>query len=86
MEGTDLPFTVVQNRSIWRMIPRRLAYEFIPKRYHGEMKALVRAGADHHSMEYKPDYTFKRTWRIWKNHVGCYVRFRKYCVKPEENG
>ena len=85
LEGKDLPLTVVKNRSIWRMIPRRLAYEFIPKRYHGEMKALFRAGADHHSMEYRPDYTLKRVWRIWKNHIGNYVRFRKYCKKPDKN-
>ena len=83
VEGRDLPLTVVKNRSIWRMIPRRLAYRFIPKNYHGEMRALFRAGADHHSMEYRPDYTLKRTWRIWKNHIGCWVRFNKYCKKPE---
>ena len=86
IEGLDIPLTVTDNRSIWRMIPRRLAYQFIPKNYHQEMKALFRAGADHHSMEYRPDYTFKRIWRIWKNHIGNYVRFRKYCVKPKENG
>lgn len=84
IEGRDLPLTVVKNHSIWRMIPRGLAYEFIPKRYHGEIKALFRAGSDHHSMEYRPDYTVKRIWRIWKNHIGNYVRFRKYCVKPED--
>ena len=84
IEGKDLPLTVVRNRSIWRMIPRGLAYQFIPKRFHPEMKALIRAGADHHSMEYRPDYTLKRIWRIWKNHIGCWVRFRKYCERPKE--
>ena len=86
IEGRDLPLTVTKNQSLWRMIPKFVAYKFIPKRYHAQMKALVKAGADRHSMEYKPDYTLKRVWRIWKNHIGCYVRFRKYCVKPEENG
>ncbi|MDE6589280.1 MAG: ATP-grasp domain-containing protein, partial [Oscillospiraceae bacterium] len=81
--GKDLPLTVVKDRSIWRMIPRRLAFEFIPRSYHQEMKALFQAGADHHSTEYRPDYTFKRIWRIWKNHIGCYIRFRKYCKRPE---
>ena len=84
IEGRDLPLTVAENRSIWRMIPRRLAYRYIPKSYHGEMKALFRAGADHHSMEYRPDYTLKRTWRIWKNHIGNWVRFGKYCKRPTE--
>ncbi len=83
MEGKDLPLTVVESRSLWRMLPRRLAFKFIPKRYHQELRALIRAGADRHSMEYRPDYTAKRIWRIWKNHIGCYVRFNKYCRKPE---
>lgn len=85
VEGRDLPLIVVKNRSIWRMIPRRLAYKFIPKNYHQEMRALFKAGADHHSMEYRPDYTPQRIWRIWKNHIGNYVRFRKYCKKPSED-
>lgn len=83
IEGRDMPLTITNNRSIWRMIPRGLAYQFIPKRYHQEMRALFRAGADHHSMEYRPDYTPKRIWRIWKNHIGNWVRFHKYCKKPE---
>lgn len=85
IEGRDMPPAITNNRSIWRMIPRRLAFRYIPRRYHDEMRALFRAGADHHSMEYKPDYTFKRIWRIWKNHIGCWVRFSRYCVKPKEN-
>ena len=85
IEGRDMPLTITNNRSIWRMIPRGLAYRFIPRRYHQEMKALFQSGADHHSMEYRPDYTLKRLWRIWKNHIGCWVRFSKYCKKPAEN-
>ena len=85
IEGRDMPPAITSSRSIWRMIPRRLAYRYIPRRYHDEMRALFKAGADHHSMEYRPDYTLKRIWRIWKNHIGCWVRFNKYCVKPKEN-
>ena len=81
--GKDLPLTVVKNQSLWRMIPRCLAYEFIPKNYHPQMKALIRAGADHHSMEYRPDYTLGRVLRVWKNHIGNIHRFRQYCKKPQ---
>ena len=83
IEGKDLPLTVVKNQSLWRMIPRCLAYEFIPKNYHPQMKVLVRAGADHHSMEYRPDYTLGRVLRVWKNHIGNIHRFRQYCKKPQ---
>ena len=85
IEGRDMPLTITNNRSIWRMIPRGLAYKFIPRRYHDEMKVLFQSGADHHSMEYRPDYTPKRIWRIWKNHIGNWVRFNKYCKRPAEN-
>ena len=85
IEGRDIPPAITSNRSIWRMIPRGLAYRYIPRRYHDEMRALFKSGADHHSMEYRPDYTLKRIWRIWKNHIGCWVRFSRYCVKPKEN-
>ena len=82
LEDKNLPLTVVENESIWRMIPRQVAYTFIPKAYHKRMRKLFHAGTDHHSMEYKPDYTPKRIWRIWKNHVGNYVRFHKFNRKP----
>ena len=84
LEGKDLPLTVVEDDSIWRMIPRRLAYTFIPKSYHARMRELFHKGADHHSMEYRPDYTAKRIWRIWKNHIGTYVRFYKHNQKPAD--
>ncbi len=84
LENKDLPLTVVENESIWRMIPRQVAYTFIPKEYHKRMRKLFRAGTDHHSMEYKPDYTPKRIWRIWKNHIGNYVRFHKFNQKPSK--
>lgn len=84
LEDRDLPLTVVENESIWRMIPRQVAYTFIPRSYHARMRKLFHSGTDHHSMEYKPDYTPKRIWRIWKNHVGNFVRFHKFNQKPDK--
>lgn len=84
VEGKELPLTVTKNQSLWRMVPRFVAYRFIPKKYHARMKALVKAGADHHSMEYNRDASLSRRLKIWKNHVGNYVRFNKYCKRPED--
>ena len=84
IEGKELSLTVTKNQSLWRMIPKFVAYKFIPKRYHAQMKALVKAGADHHSIEYRADYTPGRVLRVWKNHLGNRVRFNKYCKIPEE--
>ena len=82
IENKDLPLTIVKNESIWRVIPRCSAYKLIPRSYHARMKKLFHKGTDHHPMEYRPDYTPGRIWRILKNHVGNYIRFNKYCKKP----
>ena len=83
VEGKDLPFVVTRNRSLWRMVPKKVAFGFTPKCYHQEMKALIRAGADHHSLEYSRDASLKRRLRVWKNHLGNMKRFEQYNKKPE---
>ena len=84
MEGRELPFQIAGNRSLWRMVPRKVAFQFTPKRYHQEMRALIRAGADHHSLVYRRDAGLKRRLRIWKNHLGNIKRFRQYNRVPED--
>jgi len=84
VEGKDLPLTVVESRSLWRMLPRRLAFKFIPKRYHQEMRALIRAGADHHSLVCPADASLRRRLRVCKNHLGNIKRFDQYNKLPEE--
>ena len=37
IEEKDLPFTMTENRSLWRMVPKRVAFKFTPKKYHQEM-------------------------------------------------
>ena len=49
-----------------------------------EMRALIRAGADHHSLVYRRDAGLKRRLRIWKNHLGNIKRFRQYNRVPED--
>lgn len=81
VEGKDLPLTIVQNASLWRMIPRRLALDLIPTSYHARMKELFRSGADHHSLEYAGDASLFRRFLVLKNHIGNMVRFPKYCKR-----
>ena len=57
------------------MVPKKVAFDFTPKRYHQEMKALIQAGADSHSLVYGQDAALKRRLRIWKNHLGNLKRF-----------
>ena len=40
IEHKSCGLTIAKNRHMWRVIPRSVAYDYIPKRFHGEMKAL----------------------------------------------
>jgi len=83
VEGRDLPFTMTKNRSLWRMVPKKVAFKFTPKKYHQEMRALIQAGADSHSLVYSGDASLKRRLRIVKNHIGNIKRFDRYNKVPE---
>ena len=84
VEEKELPFEITKNRSLWRMVPKKVAFDFTPKKYHKEMKSLIRAGADHHSLVYEGDGSLKRRLRVWKNHLGNMKRFEKYNKKPQD--
>ena len=83
IERRELPFLITSNRSLWRMVPKKVAFDFTPKGYHQEMKALIRAGADSHSLVYGQDAGLKRRLRVLKNHLGNLKRFKQYNQKPE---
>jgi D-aspartate ligase len=60
-----------------------VAFKFTPKKYHAEMRALIKAGNDSHSLVYEKDASLKRRLRIWKNHMGNIKRFDQYNKIPE---
>ena len=84
IEGKDKELEITRNRSLWRMVPRKVAFKFTPKKYHQEMKALIRAGADSHSLVYEKDASLKRRLRVMKNHLGNMKRFDQYNKVPED--
>ena len=85
IEGRELPFVMTQNPSLWRMVPKAVAFKYTPKSYHKQMRDLIRAGADHHSLVYEGDASLKRRLRVWKNHLGNIKRFGKYNKVPTED-
>ena len=84
IEGRDKELEITKNRSLWRMVPRKVAFKFTPKKYHQEMRALIRAGADSHSLVYEKDSSLKRRLRVVKNHIGNMKRFDRYNKIPED--
>ena len=79
----DKELEIVENRSLWRMVPKRVAFKFTPKQYHQEMRALIQAGQDCHSLVYGRDASLKRRLRVLKNHLGNIKRFDQYNKIPD---
>ncbi len=79
----EMPLTVADNRALWSVVPMGVAYRYTPRQYHGEMRALVKAGKLTNSLKYAPDRSLKRLLRIGKNQLGHYYKFRKYYHRPE---
>ena len=51
VEHKELPFVITENESLWRMVPKAVAFNFLPKSYHPRMKSLLKKGAATHSLE-----------------------------------
>ena len=83
-EGRDLAPETVSTPSLWMVVPRGVAFGYTPKQYHGQMKALIRAGAAVNPLLYAPDGALKRKLRLEKNQLGHYVKFKKYYARPRD--
>ena len=76
VEGRPCELTVTQNRHLWRVVPKSVAYDYVNPRYHQEMRALERAGAAVNPLFYGPDNGLMHRLRIWKGqrrYVGWYA-------------
>ena len=84
VEHKNLERLVTRNRSLWMVVPRKVAFAYTPKRYHQEMRALIRAGAVTNPLLYRPDTALKRRLKLAKNQLGHFVKFKKYYHRPDE--
>ena len=66
-------------------MPLAVAYKYTPKQYHGEMRALAKAGGATNSLRYGPDRAPGRLLRIAKNQLGHFYKFKKYHHPPVED-
>ena len=78
VEGKDLPFVLADNPSLWRVVPRKVAYDFIVSEYHDEMKARIREGREVTPLFYDKDKALGRTLRMKKNLLGHFKKFKQY--------
>lgn len=76
IEHTSAPLTVVENRHLWWVIPKAVAYDYVNPAYHEEMRSLDQAGASVNPLFYPADRGFFHKLRILKGqrrYVGWYA-------------
>ena len=84
VEHKEQELVLCDNQSLWFAIPKKVAYDYIPKKYHAEMKALEKAGKSVNPLWYSADHALVhklRVWHIQHKQFGWYETFAK---KPEE--
>ncbi len=83
IDRKPLELRITQNRSLWRVVPRKVAFAYTPSVYHREMKALIQAGSETNPIFYGKDLAFARRLRMTKNALSHFSKFQRYYHKPE---
>lgn len=64
IEHKSAELLVTKNRHLWRVIPQQVAYDYIPHKYHADMKALIDAGRWVNPLFYGADRALVHKLRI----------------------
>ena len=80
----ELPFTLAANKALWTVVPLGVIYRFTPKKYHAEVRALVKAGKVTSPLVCRADRSLKRLYRVTRSRMSHYYKFWKYYKRPEE--
>lgn len=83
LEHRPMDLTVSRARSLWTVVPYRVAYDYTPRQYHAEMRELIQSGRATNPLRYGPDSGLKRRLQVAKNQLGHFVKFRKYYSRPD---
>ena len=78
VEKKDLPFVLADRPSLWRVVPRKVAFTYIVSDYHQQMRELMRQGKEVRPLFYDKDKALMRTLRMEKNLLGHFQKFKTY--------
>lgn len=84
VEHRPQSLVTARDRHLWMAIPRKVAYDYIPKRLHGEMKALERAGESVNPLWYGGDPALIHKLRVWRIQHRQYEWYASSMDKPKD--
>ena len=77
-----IDFRIANEEWLWLVVPKRVAFKYIkPQQYRKKMKELIAAGKAVNPLFYKEDRGFKRRFRLMKNQLGHFWKYKKYLGK-----
>ena len=82
--GTQLPFEIADKESLWRVVPKKVCFDYIVPAYHGAMRAQLSGGRACNPLFYKADGGFMRRLRMLKNQLGHFKKYRDHCTKVKK--
>ncbi len=84
IEHKEQPLVATENRHLWWAIPEKVAYDYIPRRFHPEMKALKQAGAAVNPLWYSADHALLHKARVWRIQHRQYRWYADSMEKPKD--
>ena len=80
----EQPLVVTENRHLWWAIPKKVAYNYIPKRLHPEMRALEKSGSAVNPLWYSADHALMHKLRVWRIQRRQYGWYASSMEKPKD--
>lgn len=81
VEGKDLPYTLGDKPSLWRVVPKKVSFDYIVPQYHQEMKELASQGKAVNPLLYRRDLNPIRLLRTFKSMWVNFPRYKQYYEK-----
>ncbi len=81
IENKPLPLTLADRESLWRVVPRRVAFSYIVREYHAAMRRRISAKQECNPLFYAPDKGLSRRLRLLKNQLGHFSKYKTYYEK-----
>ncbi len=78
IEDREKTFVIAARPSLWRVVPRKVAYDYVPATYHKKMRRQKRQKRDRNPLFYKADKNPLRFLRNLKNQLGQFSKFKQY--------
>lgn len=83
VEGKAQDLVLASNVALWYVVPKQVAFGYTPSAYHGQMKALIRAGKGHNPLFHSKDLHPIRLLRMAKNMAKYVEQFAQYYKRPQ---